>query len=235
MENHEKVAVAGSNGTMFLSTKPMVKKLTNFPTGYEEIRCKLLFESPIMHPAVIMRKDVLMRENYRYKLDHKAVEDYGLWVEIAKKYEVVNLPERLLNYRIVPSSITNQALKNMGERVEIIKRVYTIGLKYLGVKFSEEELDIHAEIALSSTLKHFKYTKKSIENWLNKLIEINDENKKYSSEIFKKEIGEQFFRVCIYNGTYNEYKKSEFSKYNPKSVLTYMKAKASVKIKQLIR
>ena len=83
-----------------------------------------------------------------------------------------------------------------------MKKIYIQGLDYLGVEYSENELDIHAEIALSSTLRHFRYTKKSIEKWLNKLIAANNSTGRYNSEIFNREIAEQYFNVCVYNGTY---------------------------------
>ncbi|UUV19497.1 glycosyltransferase [Fusobacteria bacterium ZRK30] len=235
MENNSDVAVAGSNGMMFLSNKPMIKKPTDFPTRYSEIRCKLLFESPIMHPAVIMRKSVLLEDNYRYRDEYKATEDYGLWMEIAKDHKVVNISQKLLRYRIVSSSITNQALKRMNDRIKIMKKIYILGLDYLGVEYSEDELDIHAEIALSSTLKHFQYTKRSVEKWLSKLIVVNNSTGRFKSEIFNREIAEQYFRVCVYNGAYVDYKNSKFANYNPKSFFTYMKLKSAVRIKQMVR
>ncbi len=235
MENNYDVAVAGSNGMMFLSNKPMIKKPTDFPTRYSEIRCKLLFESPIMHPAVIMRKSVLLENNYRYRDEYKATEDYGLWMEIAKDNKIVNIPQKLLRYRIVSSSVTNQALKRMSDRIKVMKKIYILGLDYLGVDYSEDELDIHAEISLSSTLKHFKYTKRSVEKWLNKLMDANNSNGKFKSEIFNREIAEQYFKVCVYNGTYVDYKNSQFTNYNPKSFFTYMKLKSAVRIKQMVR
>ena len=235
MEKNENIALVGSNGTMFLSKKPMVKKPTNFPTDYEEIRCKLLFESTFMHPAVMMRKEILIANHYRYRMEYKATEDYGLWVEIARKHRVANIPDRLLNYRIVSSSITNQALKNMNERMKIMKRIYSVALDDLGADYSEEELNIHAEIALSSTLKHFKYTKKSVGQWLEKLMKINEKTKKYDIETFQKEIAEQYFKISVYNGNYVDYKRSMCAKIYPKSFFTYMKAKTAVRIKQLVR
>lgn len=235
MENNSEVAVAGSNGVMFLSSKPMIKKPTDFPTRYSEIRCKLLFESPVMHPAVIIRKSVLLENNYRYRDEYKATEDYGLWMEIAKDHKIVNISQKLLRYRIVSSSITNQALKRMNDRIRVMKKIYILGLDYLGVEYSEDELDIHAEIALSSTLKHFQYTKKSIEKWLYKLIDANNSVGRFKSEIFNREIAEQYFRVCVYNGAYVDYKNSKLSNYNPKSFFTYMKLKSAVRIKQMVR
>jgi len=235
MEKNLDVAVAGSNGVMFLSSKPMIKKITDFPTRYSEIRCKLLFESPIMHPAVIMRKNVLLENNFRYNDEYKATEDYGLWMEIAKDHKIVNISQKLLRYRIVSSSVTNQALKRMNDRIKVMKKIYILGLDYLGVKYSDDELDIHAEIALSSTLKHFQYTKKSVEKWLYKLMDTNNSVGRFRSEIFNREIAEQYFRVCVYNGTYVDYKKSNFANYNPKSFFTYMKLKSAVRIKQMVR
>lgn len=235
MENNYDVAVAGSNVVMFLSDKPLIKRPTDFPTRYSEIRCKLLFESPIIHPAVIIRKNVLLENNYRYRDEYKDTEDYELWMEIAKEHRVVNISKRLLKYRIVSNSITNQALKRMSDRIRVMKKIYILGLDYLGVEYSEDELDIHAEIALSSTLKHFQYTKKSVEKWLHKLIDANNSVGRFKSEIFNKEIAEQYFGVCVYNGTYVDYKRSEFSNYNPKSFFTYMKLKSAVRIKQMVR
>jgi glycosyltransferase involved in cell wall biosynthesis len=235
MENNYDVALAGSNVVIFLSDKPMIKKLTDFPTKYSEIRCKLLFECPIMHPAVIMRKNVLLENNYRYNDEHKDTEDYGLWMEIAMDHKIVNISKKLLRYRIVSNSMTNKALKRMNDRIRVMKKIYVLGLDYLGVEYSEDELDIHAEIALSSTLKHFKYTKKSIEKWLCKLIATNNSIGKYKSEIFNKEIAQQYFLVCVYNGTYIDYKNSEFANSNPKSFFEYMKLKSAVRIKQMVR
>ncbi len=235
MENNYDVAVAGSNVVMFLSDKPLIKRPTDFPTRYSEIRCKLLFESPIIHPAVIIRKDVLLENNYRYRDEYKDTEDYELWMEIAKEHRVVNISKKLLRYRIISNSITNQALKRMSDRIRVMKKIYILGLDYLGVEYSEDELDIHAEIALSSTLKHFQYTKKSVEKWLHKLIYANNSVGRFKSEIFNKEIAEQYFGVCVYNGTYVDYKRSEFANYNPKSFFTYMKLKSAVRIKQMVR
>lgn len=235
MEDNEDVAVAGSNVVIFLSDKPLIKKLTDFPTRYSEIKCKLLFESPIMHQTVIMRKDVLLENNYRYKGEYKNIEDYELWMEMAEDHKIVNISKKLLRYRVISNSITNRSLKRMSDKIKGMKKVYILGLDYLGVEYSEDELDIHAEIALSSTLKHFQYTKKSVEKWLHKLIDTNNSIGKFKSEIFNKEIAEQYFGVCVYNGTYVDYKNSKFNDYNPKSFFTYMKLKSAVRIKQMVR
>ena len=235
MENNNDVAVAGSNGVIFLSEKPMIKKATDFPKKYSEIKCTLLFESPIMHPSVIIRKNVLLENNYRYKDEHKATEDYGLWMEIAKDYKVVNISKTLLKHRIISSSLTNQALKRMNERIKVMKQIYIIGLDYLEVKYSEDELDIHAEIALSASLKHFNYTKRSIKKWLCKLIDANNSTRRFKSEIFDRIIAEQYLIVCVYNGTYLDYKNSDFANNYPKSFFTYMKLKSAVRIKQMVR
>lgn len=235
MENNSDVAVAGSNGVIFLSDKPIIKKLTDLPIKYNEIKCKLLFECPIVHSAVIIRKNILLENNYRYSEKYKDTEDYGLWIEIAKNHKIVNIPKKLLRYRIISSSITNQALKRINDRIKVMKNIYVLGLDCLEIKYSEEELDIHAEIALSSTLKHFKYTKISIVRWLCRLIDANNSTRKFDSEIFNKEIAEQYFLVCVYNGTYVDYKSSEFANSNPKSFFKYMKLKSAVRIKQMVR
>jgi hypothetical protein len=54
--------------------------------------------APLAHPAVMMRRDAVLavggyREAYRH------AEDYDLWLRMAERYRMANLPDRLLLYR----------------------------------------------------------------------------------------------------------------------------------------
>ena len=54
--------------------------------------------SPLIHPSVMMQKNII--EKYKYDLAFMHAEDYELWLRISKKYKIDNIPEVLLKYRI---------------------------------------------------------------------------------------------------------------------------------------
>lgn len=86
---------------------------------------KLLFNNCIINSSAIVKKNVfevigLLDEDPNII----AVEDYELWLRIAKKYEVRHIQEMLVKYRIHENALQNQYLSN-GRGFELQKRVYT--------------------------------------------------------------------------------------------------------------
>lgn len=95
-----------------------IGEITEYPTDFCGIICRLLIQSPLSHPAVLMRREkVLVAGNYQVP---KPVEDFDLWFRLAGVGELANLPERVLKYRITNSSITNQA-KTAGTHAEAVR------------------------------------------------------------------------------------------------------------------
>ncbi len=61
--------------------------------------------NPFKHPTVIFDKSIALKCGGFNELIGKYFEDYFLWNRIAKEYDVENLDEALLKYRITPGSI----------------------------------------------------------------------------------------------------------------------------------
>ncbi|MEP0824121.1 MAG: glycosyltransferase, partial [Nitrososphaera sp.] len=78
-----------------------------FPTKYEDIKRIMHSRNCFIHPAVMMRTDVL-RELGGYSADYPAAEDYELFMRIVKRYSVANLDEVVLVYEVNPFSISIQ-------------------------------------------------------------------------------------------------------------------------------
>ena len=86
--------------------------------AFHEVLAQLLFECPMPHPAMMMRRGMVLEAgNY---VEPKPTEDFDLWFRLARVGKLVNLPQRVLNYRIIESSITNQA-KQAGNHREAIR------------------------------------------------------------------------------------------------------------------
>jgi glycosyltransferase involved in cell wall biosynthesis len=86
---------------------------------FHAVLAQLLFQCPMPHPAMMMRREmVLAAGNYRIP---KPIEDFDLWFRLARVGKLVNLKESVLKYRIIGSSIMNQA-KQSGIHGEAIRR-----------------------------------------------------------------------------------------------------------------
>ena len=68
------------------------------PTSDVVIRWQLLFENPIAHPSVLMRKDVILDLN-KYNEGSRCGQDYELWLRARENHHFSNIPECLLSLR----------------------------------------------------------------------------------------------------------------------------------------
>jgi glycosyltransferase involved in cell wall biosynthesis len=71
------------------------------PVAERDARDVLYFNSPIVHPSSLMRADAL-RAVGGYDQRFRTAEDYELFQRIAAHYDIANIPECLLDYRMSP-------------------------------------------------------------------------------------------------------------------------------------
>lgn len=98
LEKHNEISILGSNMIIKKEESSTSTVLvSHYPTDNISIMTTLLFNNPIAHPTVMLRKNVL-KEN-RYDTNFKWCEDYELWSRLArKKYIFHNITEPLLIY-----------------------------------------------------------------------------------------------------------------------------------------
>jgi glycosyltransferase involved in cell wall biosynthesis len=75
-----------------------------YPVDSLEIRTELLDSNVVWHPTVMIRRDAY--EAVGGFRNVPAAEDYDLWLRIADRAQIANLPNVLLKYRIHDSQIT---------------------------------------------------------------------------------------------------------------------------------
>lgn len=97
----EKLAAIGANMRLINPQGRPLNQITDNPTTDASIRWRLGFCNAMNHPTVLMRRRaVLDAGNYR----DVAPEDYDLWLRLAARGRLANLPQPLLNYRVWPST-----------------------------------------------------------------------------------------------------------------------------------
>lgn len=68
------------------------------PTTHIQLTWEMCFRCPIIHPSVMVRREILLSVG-GYRTTHPHAEDYELWVRIAPLIKFANLPEYLLQLR----------------------------------------------------------------------------------------------------------------------------------------
>ncbi|OGM89308.1 hypothetical protein A2108_00695 [Candidatus Wolfebacteria bacterium GWA1_42_9] len=77
------------------------------PIGVRNVKKSFFWHNPFIHPSVIFRKKAV-RELGGYNPKFRHVEDYELWSRLMKRHPADNLPLFLIQYRILPQSVTRQ-------------------------------------------------------------------------------------------------------------------------------
>ena len=97
LDAHAEIAVVGCAVTLIDRVGNRIRDV-EYPLASEAVAAFLACGSPLAHPAVMMRRAaVLAAGGYREAYLH--AEDYDLWLRMAERYRIANLPDRLLRYR----------------------------------------------------------------------------------------------------------------------------------------
>jgi GT2 family glycosyltransferase len=97
LDAHAEIAVVGCAVTLIDQAGNRIRDV-EYPLAPDAVAVFLERGSPLAHPAVMMRRAAVLavggyREAYRHS------EDYDLWLRMAERYRIANLPDRLLLYR----------------------------------------------------------------------------------------------------------------------------------------
>lgn len=228
MEKNNQVALCSGLIKIFKNKNKFLTKKLKLILPSEQIESSLLFKNYIAHPVVMLRKSEL--KNLEYKEINKGMEDYGLWLDLIKKNKIVILPEVLLKYRFVNSSITSNFLKKKEEYQKSLENFYSRELKFYFENLTEKDIKIHVEIT-GATKFDLRFNLEEKEEYLLKLLSLNT---KINDEELKKEIIFRMKENLVINGSLKKYKENKFiqKKY---SILEYFKLKGLFIIKKNVR
>lgn len=135
MEKNPQTGIVGGNMRVFGANEG---ELWTFKDD-KYIKATTLFRTPFMHPTVMMRKEMLDKNNLRYDADYFA-EDYELWSRAVYLCEVANIPECLTCYRSHESQATGN--RNDAKIHNAHKRVMRNQIeKKLKLNLTENEIE----------------------------------------------------------------------------------------------
>jgi len=189
MDSHPRIGVSGT----WVETCGDINGLKwEYPTDPDEIKAKLIFESVLAHPAVIIRKDYLLNHNLSYSENYLHAEDWKLWQDCAGYFQIANIPEFLLKYRLSKQSITYVCRE---QQLQTIRKIDSENIKKLKIEATPEEMQIHRGLAFLRFSADENFFDKA-DLWLRKLYQANCLIKIYPEPAFTEILGERWFLVC---------------------------------------
>lgn len=121
------VGVVGSHCFVIDENGDTVGKKT-FPIDDKDIRGQIWYQNPLQHSTTLIRKQAI-NECGNYDDSFVYAEDLELWVKIGQKYELRNIEEKLMKYRIHGA---NDIFKHQKTMIKNALRVRRKAVEHLG-------------------------------------------------------------------------------------------------------
>lgn len=189
MEQHKDVGVSGTWITIFGDQPSTVERS---PVGKEIANAYLLFDNPLFHPSVIIRRSALDSLDIHYDSKFSRTEDYDLWTRIAEKTEIDNIPYPLTRMRHHQRSVTNTWSAEMTDQIELL---LWCQLHKFGLEIDRRKVKMHHNISRGRRCNSRQNLSEAVD-WLLILRVHNMQSQRYSITAFDSVLGSILFRLC---------------------------------------
>jgi hypothetical protein len=188
MDQHPNIGVCGTWVELF--GEHGEQAFWRFTDNPDAAKCVLLFGCCVAHPSVIVRRSIL-ETGFSYSYLYPHGEDYGLWVQIAQKYDITNLPQVLLKYRISGSQISTQYAQ---QQQETTAKIQLEQINALGIEPTQQECRLHWAISQNEFIPVLYVH--SVLAWLTKLKEANSFTRYYPEPVFTEVLRSYWANAC---------------------------------------
>ncbi|MDD5559393.1 glycosyltransferase family A protein [Candidatus Methylomirabilis sp.] len=198
LDRHKDFAVVGAWATEMDENGRSLSRVKILPVLPGELQSRLLF-SYCHHHSSIMARTAVLRE-YRYREQYAVCEDVDLFVRLARKYKLGNLPNILLCRRVHASGITREKAQVVKEKhLEIV----SAQLAELGVEFTPADLERHFLLLRMDRVQSTpdRTYLEWANAWLLKLQAANQHALRYPERPLAQMVGEIWFVVCWHTMT----------------------------------
>jgi len=144
----------------------------------ENLRISLLFENPLCHPTVILRRSALASAGGAYPDNSPHAEEYALWIRLSAHAKLVNLPQPLLRYRMHAGQISRQKSVVQSHSID---RLVGAQLDALGLPAGARDLRLHHTLA-NGFFPAFGLSQ-ALRKWCDSLITANARARLYPADI----------------------------------------------------
>ncbi|WP_165040177.1 glycosyltransferase family 2 protein [Dysgonomonas sp. ZJ709] len=213
LDKHPSHIMCGTNALVINNFNDVTGRIRNLASN-NLLQINLLFSDPFVHPSMMLRRDILIKNRYDERYKH--VEDYELWCRIANLGEIANLKKELFLYRWHNSNVS---VLNADTQSKLKDKIIADGLKDLGIQPSDEELYCHKiTFQLYALGKKQEVSIDQFDNvaaWFTKLARQNKMKRKYKQSDFIAFLWSRWAVLCISQKKYSKLFFPKFASYKP--------------------
>lgn len=151
-----------------------------------DLRTALLFENPFCHPTVMMRHSALATVGLAYPDAYPHAEEYALWLSLAEKHPLANLPDTLLRYRVHATQLSRTRNR---EQSQSIDRLVGRQLDALGLPRGRRDLRVHH--VLGNGFYPLPGLARPLRAWVDRLVQANAERHLYNPAAFARQLADR--------------------------------------------
>jgi len=115
------VVLLGTNGRI-IDEHDRLTGLLDAPLTPEAIAWTSPFLNPFIHTSVMFRTDIIRDEFGGYDETYRIAQDYDLWTRVLTRHQTANLPQRLVGYRHLESSLSKTGRERAFAEAEQVSR-----------------------------------------------------------------------------------------------------------------
>lgn len=191
MEKSPEVGVCGSWVRMFNDGGG--GQIIRYPLDAETIRAYILFNNPLAHPAVMMRREVLQKHDLHYDPDCQAGQDYELWSRCLPCFAIRNIGRPLVSWRVNKQGVTQKNCEGSNRTAMLVQRRE---LARLSLAVNEESLLQHRIIGRGDGASSPVEIESTLQ-WLEKIVEANVRMQYYPQRGLQRAAAMIWFRYCM--------------------------------------
>lgn len=196
MESHPHIGICGTWIEVFQNSGK--NYILKYPVSDKLLKLKLLFSVSFAHPTVLIKHDLISKHKIKYHESYETIEDYKLWLDLSKHTYFGVVPEILLKYRHLETSLSKIAQKDKKKRYEAHKKIFAELLERLNLENTEEENYLHYTLALNSRIANESIDLKPLNEYLTKLIRANESNNIFDMKSLKSLLAKKFCIVIYF-------------------------------------
>lgn len=120
LDDHPEYAVVGTTIEV-IDLEGHSRGVEPEPLDYLDLVKGLIVRNVLAHGSVMMRKAII-RELGGYDSSAKYVEDYDLWMRVARRYRMANLPQVLYKWRLNPKGVSLTKTDEQRRNAQLIQK-----------------------------------------------------------------------------------------------------------------
>lgn len=183
MNENKEVLVAGSFYKIF--GNKIINRKYRLNLDSDEMKISLIFRNPLLNSSSIIRLNKIKELGINYNHKYFVAQDYGLWADISKVGEIVNIPQVLVNYRFGHNNITKlSSQKKSLQRKKVIDCIHNDLLDHYGFDLNIREKEIFNNFFNENEPEIDGYIANKAVLLFNKMIKINKQKQIFNESLF---------------------------------------------------